>query len=418
MPEPSKPLNYLVSSINFAPDHAGIALFSTDFPVYLAEQNESVSMVTGFSYYPRWEKREQDKGHWFGREIFKGVKVFRGYLYVPKQVSTIKRLCHELSFCLSALVNFFRAGRSDAIVVFTPPFFLAFVGVLMKWIWRCPLVINIQDLPLDAAVSLGMIKSNGLSKGMQRFEAWLYRQADLVVTISPVMLETVEKKGVDKARLMLCPNWIDVKNASQPTPKGQFIALQPQAQNKFNVAYAGNLGIKQGVDVLLKAARELQTSKDFHFFVIGDGADKSRLLHLAQDLALDNVTFLPFMNPADYQSMLADIDVMFIAQRSEAGNNFFPSKLLGLMAQSKPLLVAADAESELVKVISNAGCGVISAYDDVTGLAGNLIELKALGSQISDMGNKGYIKVLEYDRDKVLGMWCDRIKELIRTQNK
>lgn len=406
-------LKVLVASINFAPDHAGIGVYSTDFPVFLAEKGDAVSMVTGFSYYPQWRKRPEDIGKLLAREKYRGVDVFRGYLYVPRQVSAVARLWHELSFCLSAALNFLRVGRPDVIVLFTPPMFLGLVGVFFRGLWRSPLVINIQDLPVDAALALGLLKRN-LSMGLlQRMEKWIYQQADLVVTISPSMLENVRAKGVAADRLLLVPNWVDVSAAKSKVAARGFLAGHPEAAGKFTVAYAGNLGIKQGVDLLLRAAAALAAEPALHFFVIGDGADRPRLAALAADLQLSNCTFLPFMNTEEYAAMLADVDLIFVAQRSGAGNNFFPSKLLGLLARGKPLIVAADPDSELAKVIGRADCGLVSPYDDVPQLVENLQFLKQGRARLAEMGDKGRVAVGEYDRAKVLGGWRQHIQALV-----
>lgn len=402
----------LVSSINYAPDHAGIAIYSTDFSVYLAEQGDQVCVVTGFPYYPQWKKRQEDMGRCFQRETYRGTEVFRGYLYVPSQVNTLKRLWHELTFCLFAFINFLRAGRPDVIILFTPPFFLGVVGVLAKWFWRCPLVINIQDLPLDAALALGMLKSGIPARIMRDLESWIYRRANLVATISPAMLENVRARGVPDSCLLLVPNWIDVESMGRVGAKGQFLSQHPQAQDKFMIAYAGNLGTKQGVDILLFLACELKTNESVHIFVIGDGVDKSRLLSLAQEMEIKNVTFLPFMPSDEYQLMLADVDIIFVAQRNNAGNNFFPSKLLGLMAQGKPLLVSADMNSELACVITEAGCGLVSPYEDISKLIINLNYLLKSRNILSEMGNKGRQAVTTFSRKKVLRAWRDRIVAL------
>lgn len=401
-------LKVMVASINFAPDHAGIGVYATDFPVFLAERGDVVSMVTGFPYYPRWRKRSEDAGRLLAREKYRGVDVFRGYLHVPHSVSPVARLWHELSFCLFAAVNFLRAGRPDVIVLFTPPMFLGLLGVLFRGLWRRPLVINIQDLPLDAALALGLLKRNLPVRLLQRLEAWIYRQADLVVTLSPGMLKRVQAKGVLPARLMLVPNWIDLATAENTASGRGFLAGHPEAAGKFTVAYAGNLGMKQGVDLLLRAAEALAAEPAFYFFVIGDGADQPRLMALADQLGLRNCTFLPFLPQEEYQAVLVDIDVMFVAQRSGAGDNFFPSKLLGIMAAAKPQLVAADETSELAQVIRESQCGLVSSCDDVVQLVSNLRLLRQ-SCDLAAMGQRGRIKVGEYEREEILSRWRARI---------
>ncbi|KLU01284.1 Glycosyltransferase [Rhodopirellula islandica] len=396
----------VVASINFSPDHAGIGVYSSDFPLFLEESGDEVTVVTGFPYYPRWHKREEDKRRLFAAESHHGVRVLRGYLYVPQgKLNAVRRFLHEVSFSAFAFLNFLRAGRADSVVVFTPPLFLALVAVIFKWLWRAKLVINVQDLPLDAAVALGMMKRGFLARVFESLEAWTYRRADMVCSISDSMVATIASKGVKPERLFLVPNWIDAHAAARGAEAGNFLPRFPEAANKFTVAYAGNIGVKQGVDVLIRVAKKLEAETNLHVFMIGEGADKSNLMTQAAELNVKNVTFLPFLDPAEYQSMLSDVDVIFVAQRSGAGNNFFPSKLLGLMARSKPLLVAADPESELARVVADSECGLVSPYDDVSSIAASIRQLMSMRDSLDAMGKRGFESVLQFDREIVLSKW-------------
>jgi colanic acid biosynthesis glycosyl transferase WcaI len=406
----------LVASINFAPDHSGIGVYSTDFPKFLAEQGDEVTMVTGFSYYPAWRKRPEDRGRFFAEETWNGIRVLRGWLFVPARVSTLARLWHEASFCFFAALNFLRAGRHEAVVVFSPPFLLGLVGKIFATLWRCPLVLNVQDLPLDAATSLGMVKRGWFSRLVSALERRVYRSADLVVSISEGMLESLGAKGVGAEKLALVPNWIEVSD-DRPA-RGEFRKFHPAAEEKFLVAYAGNLGVKQGVDCLLHLAKAVEDDARFHFFLIGDGADKTRLIGIAEELRLRNATFLPLLGPADYLAMLADVDVVFVAQKRGAGDNFFPSKLLGVMNQSKPLLVAADSGSELARSVRKWECGRVADPDDIPLLASQLAELAFDEAMRRRFAENGRREVERFDRGKVLSDWRERIRRLLDVTNK
>ena len=393
-------MRVLVASINFAPDHSGIGVYSTDLPIYLAERGERVTMVTGFSYYPAWRKLPEDRGRLFATEAYRGVRVLRGYLYVPSTVSTLARLVHEATFCLFTFLNCLRAGRQDVVVVFTPPFLLGLVGRVVAWLWRCPLVINVQDLPLDAAAALGMVKAGLFSRVLGWLERMIYRSADDVVTISNGMRDILIAKGVATNKCGIVPNWIKIDPASQEV--GGFFGEFPAGNGRFRVSYAGNLGIKQGVDSLLKLAKALEGNERFWFFVFGDGADRARLLGIAEELKLTNLTFGPLLDPSAYGRMLAEVDLVFVAQRSGAGNNFFPSKLLGLMAQAKPLLVSADPDSELSQSVRKWQCAAVAAFDDTDSLARKLSELAADELSLRLLGSNGAEAVMSFERGKVL----------------
>ena len=407
-------MRILASSINFYPDHSGIALYSTDMPVYLAEHGHKVTMVTGFPYYPNWRKRPQDCGKLFETEEYMEVRVLRGYLYVPRTISTFNRILHELSFVIFAFFNFFRAGRQQCIVVISPPLLLGLVGIVFKYLWRAQLVVHLQDLQPDAALSLNMMKWSPLIRLLKWLESCIYRHASWIVPITDSMKENLRQKGVPEEKQSVHYNWIDVTAVSKLNdhlPRGKFLCEHPNAQAKFTVVYAGNIGVKQGLEVLVQLAQASQAYKDIHYFIIGEGAMHSQLEKSVRDKGLNNITFLPFMSQERYFEMLKDIDVSFVSQRPASGDVFFPSKLLGIMAMGKPLLISADQESELSTVVSNAGCGLVSTPDTPHLLLRNLLSLYKDQTLCRTLGQNGRQHVKAYDRERVLSSFMKRILE-------
>jgi colanic acid biosynthesis glycosyl transferase WcaI len=405
-------MKILVASINFQPEHSGIALYATDLPVFIAEQGLEVTMVTGFPYYPKWKKRSEDVGKLFLSETFKGVKTLRGYLYVPRKVTTPRRILHELSFIFFATFNFLRAGRHDVIVVISPPLLLGLIGVAFKWFWRAKLVCHIQDLQPDAAVSLGMVKPGLLTRALLSIESFLYSQSDWVATITQGMLARLIEKGVPREKLGLYYNWIDVEDASHERKYGCFRAKHSFAADKVLIAYAGNIGIKQGIDVLVETAALMQDDSRAHFIIVGDGADKKRLMCWAEEKRLPNLTFLSFLSQDDYFDMLQDIDVSFIAQKAKTGNVFFPSKLLGIMAMGKPLLISADSDSELASFVVKTKCGMVAPAGNPQAIAKRLAWLLENPAGRNRIGRLGREAVGAFDRKVVLGAFLDKIRSL------
>jgi colanic acid biosynthesis glycosyl transferase WcaI len=403
-------MKVLVSSVNFWPDHSGIALYSTDLPVYLAKKNFEVTMVTGFSYYPTWRKLPKDHGKLFARETYEGVRVLRGYLYVPKKVSTLHRIFHELSFVFFAALNFIRAGRPDCIIVISPPLLLGLVGVLFKWLWRTRLVFHIQDLQPDAAISLGMVKKGLLIRLLLRIEKFIYTHSDHVATITEGMRKRLLQKGVPAEKLGLYYNWINVAEASTARETGRFRSRHPGFKDKWLVAYAGNIGIKQGVDVLVTLAENMHAFKHVHFVIAGDGADKERLQKLAAEKNLTNLTFLPFLSQPDYFDLLQDIQLCFIAQRRGTGDVFFPSKLLGIMAMSKPVLISADTESELASFVRKQNSGLTVDAGEVDQLAIAVRRLSEDPKLLKELGVNAREAVNQFDREVVLGKLLNRMQ--------
>jgi colanic acid biosynthesis glycosyl transferase WcaI len=369
-------------------------------------------MVTGFSYYPRWRKRAEDRGRLFRNERWRGVRVLRGYLYVPAVVTTAKRILHELSFTLFAAFNFLRAGRHDAIVVLSPPLLLGLVGVVFSRAWRVPLVVNVQDLQPDAALSLGMVRPSALTRALAALEAFIYRHSARVTTISPGMRQRLLDKGVPPERVVLCYNWIDVASARRRPAAGRFRARHPRTIGKLVIAYAGNVGAKQGLDVLVDLALTMRGDPRVHFFLVGEGADRARLVARVEAERLENLTVLPFLGAEGYRELLVDLDAAFIAQRAGSGNVFFPSKLLGIMAMGKPVLVSADPGTDLFALVREAGCGLVATAGDVPSLGAHvraLLDDRTLGARL---GARAQRCVGAYDRRTVLSDFIAMLEQL------
>ena len=395
-------MKLLVGSLYFEPDHSGIAVYANDLAAYLAEHDHQVTVVTGFPFYPQWKKRGEDRGRLIATDSWRGIRILRNYVFVPRAVSTLTRILHELSFALFACVGFLRAGRQDVIIVLSPPLLLAAAAIAFKYLWNARLVSHIQDLQPDAALSLNMIRSGLIGRALLALEAFVYRHSDHVVTISDGMHRRILDKGVPADRLTMFPNWIDVDAHNSARERGAFRRRHPRLADKFLVAYAGNVGVKQGLDVLVRAADEARASKDVHFLIIGDGADMPRIREMAAARELTNLTLLPFMDTAEYFDMLADVDVSFIAQRPGVGEVFFPSKLLGIMAAGRASIVAADAGSELAHVVAGGDAGLVVGPDDAAGVAGAAIYLAAHPERVEEMEAGARRTVRQYDRSTVL----------------
>ena len=230
----------------FFPDHSGIPLYSSDFAFYAAENGHQVSVVTGFPFYPSWKKRKEDKGVLFRTDHHKNVKIYRGYIYVPAKPTGVKRILQEISFLFFSFINFFRAGKQDVVVLFITPVLLGAMGWFFKKVYGARLIINIQDFQVEAADSLGMLNKLPIVPLMHWFEKRSFKGADVVSSISDGMINILKQKGVEESKIYLWPNWIDVNEASALGTQGEFRKQFSIPDDKTIVAYAGNVGEKQG----------------------------------------------------------------------------------------------------------------------------------------------------------------------------
>lgn len=398
----------------FYPDHSGISLYSTEFALYAAEKGHHVEVITGYGFYPQWKKRREDRRRLFSTEYYKKIKILRGYIYVPDRPTTFKRVVHEMSLVLSTLCNFFRAKKPDVIVVFTTPILLGFISVVFKKLYGCRLVLNVQDFQLEAASSLGMTSNKFLFNVLGKLENVSYKHADLVSSISSSMYNLLHfKKGLPASRTFLWPNWIKMEEyLLRETEKGIFRKSQGLDFNDQIIAYAGNIGLKQGLEILIDLADALKDNKAHKFFIIGEGAALPHLIKYAVTKNIQNIFFLPFLNAAEYKHFLNDLDIFFLPQKKTEFDVYFPSKLLGLMAAKKVILISADPESELYKTIEKYNAGLVTEFGDIDNIGKLLVQIVSEPVKSTQIRANAHHYVSQFEREVVLDKILDKIKSL------
>ena len=359
--------------INYAPEVTGIAPFNTALCEYLSERGHEVDVVTSFPYYPEWRKRPSDRGRAFRTDVANGVRIHRCWLYVPEKVRALKRMVHEASFIAMSFLRVMSLPRPDVFVVVSPPLLLGVAAWMAGLVKRAPFVFHVQDLQPDAAVGLGMLQKGVLTRFLYWIEAFSYAKAARVSGISHGMIEMFQKKGVPKSKVIYFPNW--VKLPVVLPARGGFRARHGIPESTFLVVYSGNLGVKQGLDILIRAAQILSDearkergtalsdarsgeAEPIKIVLAGDGAMRVRLVEMIERDALKNVLLLPIQPDELYREMIADADCMVITQQQGAGSYFFPSKLLTSLAAAKPVVTVADESSELARALAAGHFGI------------------------------------------------------------
>ena len=394
-------MRIIVWGINYAPEFTGIAPHSVALCEFLHARGHDVEMVSTFSYYPTWRKLPEDEGKLYRTDIVNGVPVHRCWHFVPERVSAVKRIIHEATFIKTSFLRLLALQRPDVFVVVSPPLALGAAAWLMGRLKKAPFVFHVQDLQPDAALKLGMLKQGWFTRALLWLEAFAYAKAARVSSITRGMLDVFRSKGVPEEKLVYFPNAIALRDAPPPPPRGRFRERNGFAADEFIAVYAGNLGVKQGLDVLIEAARRV-TDRRIRIVICGAGAQRDVLAARVRELGLPNVTMLPLQEGEDYRSLLADVDVCFITQQAGAGNSFFPSKLLGLLAQGKPVIIVADRESELARSVGEGGYGFSLPPGQPAELASALDALAADPQRLAQYSAAGQQYVQQWEKTAVM----------------
>ena len=379
-------MRIIIWGINYAPEPTGIAPFNTGLAEWLVARGHEVEMVTTFPYYPAWRKQPGDGGRLYRTERLAGVLVRRCWHHVPRRVTALRRIVHEASFLATSLLRLATLRRPDVLVVVSPPLAAGVPAWLVSRLWRRPFVFHVQDLQPDAAVGLGMLRPGRFTQLLYALERFAYRKAAAVSGISDGMLAAFRAKGVEDGRRVFFPNWVaDTLPGAATAPeraaaRQAFAARHGTPPGAFLLVYSGNLGMKQGLGVLVEAAAVRPAEGPARCWIVaGDGAGKAALEAAAARQSAGAARFLPLQPEAAFVEMLIAADVCVITQQKGSGQFFFPSKLLTALGRAKPVLAVADGESELARAVVDGGFGLVAEPDDPVAVARAAAAMAAAG---------------------------------------
>ncbi|MEP6822169.1 MAG: WcaI family glycosyltransferase [Chthoniobacterales bacterium] len=404
-------MRIIVWGINYAPEFTGIAPHSVALCEFLHARGHDAQMVSTFSYYPTWRKLPNDEGKIYRTDHINGVPVHRCWHFVPRQVSALKRILHEATFIGTSSLRLLSLPRADVMVVVSPPLLLGAAAWIVGKLKRTPFIFHVQDMQPDAAVGLGMLRAGWFIRALYALEALAYRKAARVSGITQGMLVKFCRKGVPEEKLIYFPNAIALEEDGPRPTRGEFRQRNGLPLDAFLAVYAGNLGVKQGLDVLVEAAR-LVREKRIHILICGDGAQRQVLEEQIRQLGLPNMTMLPLQQGANYTALLEDADLCFITQQSGSGNSFFPSKLLGLLAQSKPVITVADPESELAEATVAGGFGLNIPPGHPQEVADVLDKLAGDAARLTRYGTAGNRYVQQFGKTHVYERFLEELETL------
>ena len=370
-------MKILFYGINFSPELTGIGKYTGEMAQWFAEQGHEVRVITAPPYYPAWKISENYKNSYI-TEQWNGVSVYRTPLWVPAQPSGLKRLIHLVSFALFSLPTLIKqwAWKPDVVWVVEPPLMCAPAAVAFAKLNGAKSWLHVQDYEVNAAFDMGLVKANWLRGFVERCERWLMRCFDCVSSISGQMLKLAQHKGVDAEKIISFPNWVDI-SAIQPldgvSPYRQELNI---AEHKVVALYSGNMGGKQGLEILAEVAQilEQQNFENIQFVFCGNGAGRADLE--AGCATLKNVLFLDLQPLERLSELLGLADIHLLPQRADAADLVMPSKLTGMLASGKSVIATATADTELGRVIQHdAQCGLIVEPENANQLAEAIVQL-------------------------------------------
>jgi colanic acid biosynthesis glycosyl transferase WcaI len=377
-------MKILIYGINFAPEPIGVGRYTGEMAEMLSSEGHEVRVVTALPYYPEWKVSPGYSKWVYVAESWSGIKVWRAPLWVPFFPGGRKRMLHLLSFAVTSIPLLVRNlfWRPDMVWMAAPSLMCAPAALATARLCGAKSWLHVQDFEVDIAFGMGIISGGFSQRVAFGCERWLLRRFSRISTISKGMVYRALAKGVDKDKVLLVPNWADVRSIVPLRTQSPYRAELNIPANATVALYSGSMGVKQGVDWLAEIAARLAAEPGLYFVFCGDGP--LREAAHATCGHLPNVRFLPLQPAERLSDLLGMADIHLLPQRADAGDLVMPSKLTGMLASGRPVAAMAEPGSELSDVVGT--CGVDSAPGDLDAFAEGIRHLAAQPALRAELG--------------------------------
>lgn len=344
----------LIYAMNYCPEVAGAGRYTGEIGEHLTAQGHDVTVVTTPPHYPGWRLQGNAKTYRWTMERQDGQVLIRCPLHLPREMRGVWRLVAPLSFAInSAPVVIWKilSMRPAAVFCVEPTLISAPAALLAARIVGARTILHVQDLEVDAAFAVGHLANHPILRSVGfAFERACLKRFASVVTISRAMAAKLVAKGVAASQIEIVRNWVDLDQIRPLVAQSSYRAELGLGPTDRLVLYSGNIGAKQDFDTVLAAAEALRARNDIQLVIAGEGPEKRRLQ--ARAALLPRLQFLPFQPYARLGEFLGAADVHLLPQSAGASDFVLPSKLGGMLASGRPIVVTTEPDTELSRFLS------------------------------------------------------------------
>ncbi len=338
-------MNILILTQWFDPEPNNMKALA--FAKGLKDRGHMVTVLTGFPNYPTGKLFSGYHLKLYQKETLQAIPIHRVFLYPNHDSSSIRRIINYTSFAFfAALIGpWVVKGKIDVIYVYHPPATVMLPALILRFIKKAGILLDINDLWPDTIISTGMLKQKCPLKMITAWMNYSYRKADRINVLSAGVKAFLVERHVSPDKISIIPVWCNENLLKEPIQTD--FRKQFSLQDCFLGIYAGAMGRAQNLTVLLAAAEIMQTKlPDFKLLLIGNGICLKELQELVHTKKLNNVIFIPVLPPEKLTGILYHADVLFVQLKKDPLFAVtIPSKTAYYLSLGKPIIAGLSGDA-------------------------------------------------------------------------
>ena len=380
-------MRILFLSDNFPPETNAPAIRTYQHAREWVREGHEVTVVTCAPNFPTGRVHDGYRNRPYAVEETDGIRVVRVWTYVTANKGTVRRSFDYLSFMLSGVPASLWQRRPDVVVGTSPQLFAALGAWIVGSIRRVPSVFELRDLWPESIAAVGAGGRGLPYRLLGRLADFLYRNVDKIICVTESFVRVLESRGIPAEKMAVVLNGVDPDEFRPEEPDSAVRLELGVGADEFLATYAGTVGLAHSLTTVLDAA-DMTRADGIRYLIVGDGAERERLLAEVERRGLSNVTILPGQPRGRVPKILAASDAIIVHLRDDPlFETVIPSKIFEAMAVAKPIILGVRGES--AAIVERIGCGVTVAPERPHELASAARRLKADPSARLVMGKQG-----------------------------
>jgi len=314
-----------------------------------------ITVITCAPNFPKGEVYAGYKNKLYQTEMMDGIKVVRVWSYIAENKGFVKRTLDYISYSVTS----FFAGlfqKTDIIVATSPQFFTALSGRTLAFWRHKPWIMEVRDLWPESIKTVGAMKDNMFIRYFEWEEMRCYKSAKKIVVVTDSFKRTLISRGVPEGKISVVKNGVS-RDLFKPQPKDEALVKSLGLEGKRIIGYIGTHGMAHKLDFILRCAKNMEGKNDYHFLLIGSGAEKANLMKMKEDMDITNVTMLDSVPKSEVHRYISILDLSLInLKKSPLFTTVIPSKIFENAGMEIPIIMGVEGEAQ--EIVEKYGAGL------------------------------------------------------------
>jgi glycosyltransferase involved in cell wall biosynthesis len=376
------------------------------------EAGHEVTIVTCAPNHPAGQLYPGYRNRLWQEETIDGVSVIRLWTYLAANEGFVSRIANYLTYLFSLLFWIWRLPRADLVMSTSPQFFCGLAGWFLKRRER-PWVLEIRDLWPESIITVGAMKRGAAIRAIEKVEAFAYRKADLVVSVTDGFVPHIRARR-PKGPIAVIKNGVDLTRFGSDPAAADAFRAEHGLTRKFVASYVGTHGMAHGLQAVISAAERLRHRDDIAFLMVGGGAEREPIKAMRDARGLTNIVMLDQQPKAAMPAVWGASDAaLVLLKRVDTFKTVIPSKMFEAMALGVPMILGVEGEAKAL--MEEAGAGIAITPEDDAELAAaieRLADNRALGREIGTAAET-FVRA-QFDREKLARAYLAEFEALRR----